>query len=60
MKIILILSAILFIGCSEKRDAIEENCIKTNLWVLSSGKSKTRQVYDCKDIDIHELIEKEN
>jgi hypothetical protein len=44
-------------GCGETTEVVKTNCVKTNLWVLQSGKSSTRQVYDCSDIDVEQLVE---
>jgi hypothetical protein len=61
MKLLFILiSAIVtlsLIGCGETTEVIETNCVKTNLWVLQSGKSRTRQVYDCSGINVEQLVE---
>jgi hypothetical protein len=62
MKLLLILLSgaviLSFTGCGETTEVVKTNCVKTNLWVLQSGKSRTRQVYDCSNTDIEQLVKK--
>ena len=58
-KLILLLIAsltMIITGCGETKEVIKNNCIKTNLWVIGSGKALTRQIYDCSNINIEQKV----